>query len=374
MPRDGPDRIVLHLDMDAFYASVEQRDDPSIRDRPVVVGADPKGGEGRGVVAAASYEAREHGVHSAMPISRAFQRLPEGTVYLRPRIGHYSEVSDAIFDAVAEAVDAFEPAGIDEAYAEVTRRCAGSFDRAEALARRIKDRTRQEWDLTCSIGVGPNKLVAKIASDLDKPDGLTVVRPHEVADVLGPLPVRVIPGVGPKTAERLRGMGVETVADLAGQDPAEMEERFGSWGPDLVARANGEDDRPVDPHWERKSVGTERTFMDDLAPDDAASALDDVVEEAVERLHRTGMQGRTVTLKVRLEDFETFTRSRTVPEPIDDPAAVREVVRGLFGEAPVDRPVRLLGVRISGLRRRGPRQATLDEWVEVEAGPGAATA
>lgn len=365
---DAPmDRIVLHLDMDAFYASVERRDRPELAGRPVVVGADPKGGKGRGVVAAASYKAREFGVHSAMPISRAYHLLPDDAVYLHPRIADYAEVSDAIFDRVAEAVDLFEAAGIDEAYADVTARCKGDWTSAERLARRVQDHVRRDFDLTCSVGIGPNKLVAKVASDLDKPDGLTVVRPGEVDQVLGPLPAGVIPGVGPKTSARLRDeYGVETVADLASLDPDAMEDRFGAWGPGMVHRARGVDDRPVDPTWDRKSVGTETTYGEDLDPADVPGALDAVVDEAVERLHRTGFQGRTVTLKVRLASFDTFTRARTVPEPVDDPQAVRRLARELLAEAsPLPEPVRLLGLRVSGLRKEGPRQTTLDEWVSI---------
>lgn len=355
-------RVVLHIDMDAFYAAVERLDDPSLAGEPVVVGADPEEGEGRGVVATASYEAREHGIHSAQPISRAWERAPDETVWLRPRIGRYQEVGEEIFDEIADRVDVFESASIDEAYADVTERCGGSIEAGAELARDIQDHVRSAYDLTCSIGVGPNKLVAKIASDLDKPDGLTVVDGDEVMEVIGPLDADVIPGVGPKTAAALSETGIETVADLAGADVEAMRDRFGKRGPEMVRRARGEDDRPVDPTWQRKSIGTERTFGEDLDPAQAPDALDDVADEAAARLRSRGLRGRTVTVKIRLADFETFTRSRTVGEPIDDPTAIRRVARRLLDRFGLDDPVRLLGVRISNLDRRGLRQATLDEF------------
>lgn len=355
-------RVVLHIDMDAFFASVEQRDDPRIRGVPVIVGADPRRGEGRGVVAAASYEAREKGVRSALPISTAWRLCPEG-VYLRPRIGHYAAVSREVFALLEGAVDAFEPASIDEAYADVTGRAGGSYEVAARLAGALQRRVRDLFDLSCSIGIGPNKLVAKIASDLDKPAGLTVVEPSQVAGVLGPLPARVIPGVGPKTGEALAdAFGVTTVTELAAQGPERLAERFGVWGPEMIRLAQGLDDRPVDPHWEPKSVGAEETFLEDLPAADAPAELAEVANEATGRLRREGDQARTITLKVRLADFETFTRARTLPVPTDDPAVVGRIAQALLAEAQVAAPVRLLGVRLSGLARGAPRQATLLAW------------
>jgi nucleotidyltransferase/DNA polymerase involved in DNA repair len=349
--------------MDAFYASIEQREDPSLRGEPVIVGADPQQGEGRGVVAAASYEARRYGVHSAQPISRAWRNCPEG-VYLRPRFDVYEAESREVFGIVREAVDVLEPVSIDEAYADVTERADGDLGAARQLAEALRRRIEAERSLTCSVGIGPNKLVAKIASEEDKPDGLTLVEPDEVEAFLANKPAEVIPGVGPKTAEALDELGVETVGELAARDPRAMEERFGAWGPRMVRRARGEDERPVRAEHERKSVGVESTFPEDVEPDRAREALDELAAEAADRLQAEGDQGRTIVLKLRLTPFETFTRQRTLPAPTDDPATIREVVTELFDEADVDRRVRLLGVRIASLVDESARQVRLDRWPE----------
>jgi nucleotidyltransferase/DNA polymerase involved in DNA repair len=355
------DRVVLHLDMDAFYASIEQREDPSLRGEPVIVGADPEEGEGRGVVAAASYEARAYGVHSAQPITRAWRNCPEG-IYLRPRFDVYEAESEQVFAIVENAVDVLEPVSIDEAYADVTDRVDGDWAAARRLAEAIGRRIASERGLTCSIGIGPNKLVAKIAADEDKPDGLTLVRPDEGEAFLAPKPADVIPGVGPKTDDALADMGIETVADLAAREPDEMEARFGAWGPRMVAFARGRDERPVTPERERKSVGAESTFREDVAPGRARQRLGEVAEEAVRRLEAAGGQGRTIAVKVRLRPFETFTRQRTLPAPTDDADVVDRIARDLFDEIDVDRPVRLVGVRIASLVDEEARQVTLDRW------------
>jgi nucleotidyltransferase/DNA polymerase involved in DNA repair len=354
------DRIVLHLDMDAFYASVEQRESPELRGRSVIVGADPEAGEGRGVVAAASYEARKYGVHSAQPISQAWRNCPEGE-YVRPDFDLYEKVSRNVFGVVREHVDVLEPVSIDEAYADVTARVDG-FEDARELAETIRSTVREATGLTCSVGVAPNKLVAKIASDEDKPDGLTVVEPGRVRGFLDPREATVIAGVGPKTYETLQGLGIETVAELAGADPAQLEQALGSWGPELAERAMGRDDRPVDPSWDRKSVGAERTFGEDRAPEDARERLDRVAATAARRLQNEGHQARTVLLKLRLTPFETFTRQRKLPAPADDEGTIQRIARGLFDEASDDRKVRLVGVRLSDLVKDSPQQARLDRW------------
>jgi nucleotidyltransferase/DNA polymerase involved in DNA repair len=360
------ERVVLHLDMDAFYASIEQREDPSLRGKPVVVGADPQQGEGRGVVAAASYEARRYGVHSAQPISQAWRNCPEG-VYLRPRFDLYEDESREVFAIVGDAVDVLEPVSIDEAYADVTERVDGDWAAAERLAEALARRIRDERGLTCSIGIGPNKLVAKIAADEDKPDGRTLVEAAEVQAFLAPKPVDVIPGVGPKTRQALEAAGVETVGELAERSAAEMEEAFGAWGPQMVERARGRDERPVTSEHERKSVGVETTFPEDVEPEEARQALADVAAEAARRLADRDLQGRTIALKVRLSPFETFTRQRTLPAPTDRSATIERVAGELFDEADVDRRVRLLGVRIASLVDDDARQARLDRWPEDRA-------
>jgi nucleotidyltransferase/DNA polymerase involved in DNA repair len=360
------ERVVLHLDMDAFYASIEQREDPSLRGKPVIVGADPQQGEGRGVVAAASYEARRYSVHSAQPISQAWRNCPEG-VYLRPRFDLYEDESREVFAIVGDAVDVLEPVSIDEAYADVTERVDGDWTAAERLAEALARRIRDERGLTCSIGIGPNKLVAKIAADEDKPDGRTLVEAAEVQAFLAPKPVDVIPGVGPKTRQALEAAGVETVGELAERSAAEMGEAFGAWGPQMVERARGRDERPVTSEHERKSVGVETTFPEDVEPEEARQALADVAAEAARRLADRDLQGRTIALKVRLSPFETFTRQRTLPAPTDRSATIERVAGELFDEAGVDRRVRLLGVRIASLVDDDARQARLDRWPEDRA-------
>ncbi len=360
-------RVVLHLDMDAFYASVEQRERPELQGKPVIIGADPEQGKGRGVVAAASYEARRYGVHSAQPISQAWRQCPEG-VYLYPRFPLYREVSGQAFEMLEGSVDILEKVSIDEAYADVTERTGADFETAERLARALQRRVLDEVGLSCSIGVGPNKLVAKVASDLDKPAGLTVVRPEQVEAVLGPLPASVIPGVGPKTYAKLQAMGIETIAQLAQADPEALERRFGVWGPHVIRLAQGRDERPVDPSWDRKSVGAEVTFHDDLAPDQAREQLAGVAQEAAERLAKVGDQARTITLKVRLSDFTTFTRAKTLPVATDDAEVIGHVAEGLWDGEDISEEVRLLGVRLSNLLKGELAQVSLEAWDAIAEG------
>lgn len=352
---------MLHLDMDAFYASVEQRERPELRGRPVVVGADPRQGEGRGVVAAASYEARKYGVHSAQPISQAWRNCP-GAEFVRPRFHLYEEVSREAVAILEDAVDVLEPVSIDEAYADVSRVCGGSIEAGARLADALGRRVRDELDLTCSVGVAPNKLAAKIASDEDKPDGRTVVHRGEVEAFLAPRPADAIPGVGEETREHLAGHGIETVADLAELAPDEAGNLLGSWGPRIVALARGRDERPVDPERERKSVGAERTFPEDRPPARARAELVQVAAEATRRLDSVDEQARTVQVKVRLEPFETFNRQRRLPAPTDEASVVQRVAGELFDRLDPDRRVRLVGVRLADLAGGEVRQARLDRW------------
>src|SRR5437016_1848796 len=263
--------------MDAFYASVEARYNSDLRGKPVVVGADPKGGHGRGVVTAASYAARRYGIRSAMPISRAW-RLAEAarrrgepaTVFIPGNRKLYAEVSERIMALLAPSADAFEEASIDEAYLDLSS--LGSFEAAAEHARSLKREIDRREGLTCSVGIGPNKLVAKIASDFEKPDGLTVVRPAEAQEFLDPLPIRVIPGIGPKTEGLLHQRGIRTVRDLRGVEPFHLVDWFGRWGGDLHAKARGISDSPVSNEWEPKPIGAQETLEVDTL--DAASGLE----------------------------------------------------------------------------------------------------
>lgn len=309
-------RAIIHLDMDAFYASVEQLDHPEYRGRPVVVGADPKGGMGRGVVAACSYEARPFGVRSALPISRAYRLCPQA-VFVRPRMARYAEMSGCIFAILREYTDLVEPLSIDEAFLDVTgsRRLFGP---PEAIGRTLKARIRCELGLVASIGIAPSKFLAKIGSDLRKPDGFVVVGLGQERAFLDPLPLSRLWGVGPKTEARLKQLGFSTVGQLARCPVETLEEVFGQGGRDLWALANGLDDRPVEPEQESKSIGAEHTFGEDTAnPDLLRRTLLDLADRVGERLRREGMVAGGVTLKYRDHQFRTITRAALFSRPTD---------------------------------------------------------
>lgn len=357
-------RIIAHLDMDAFYAAVEERYTPALRGRPVVVGADPKEGQGRGVVTTANYAARRYGIRSAMPISRAW-RLAEAArrrgepeaVFLRGNYRLYREVSERIMPLAARGADAWEEASIDEAYLELSS--LGDFDRAEAHARALKAEIREQEGLSCSMGIGPNKLVAKIASDHRKPDGLTVVRPEEVQGFLDPLGVRVIPGVGPKTEEFLHDKGVRTIAALRAVDLATLTGWFGRWGEDLHRKAHGLSDSPVSNAWEPKSIGEQETFEHDtLGAGFVLERAQTLAAAVFERLLAEGFRAfRTVTVTVRFADFVTTSRSHTRRTPLTTREALHgEALRLLLPfldarENPRRKAIRLIGVRVEKLLR-----------------------
>ena len=350
---DERPRTILHVDMDAFYAAIEQRDRPELRGLPVIVGADPRGGRGRGVVATASYEARRFGVHSAMPISRAWRLCPQGA-YVPPDMEKYVAVSGQVMDVLRRFTDCVEPLSIDEAFLDVTasRRALGD---GETIGRALKEAIRAETGLTASVGVAPSKLVAKIASDLRKPDGLVVVAPGTEAALLAPLPVRRLWGVGPKMEEVLARLGVATIGDLAGLDSERLERRLGTHGHDLLLLARGVDDREVVAERDdAKSVGHEHTY--DVDTRDLAvlrRTLLDLSDSVAARLRAHGLRGRTVTVKYRDEDFVTLTRAETIAEGTDAGDRIFEVSWRLFQKAHGRLRVRLLGVSVSGLSKGG---------------------
>lgn len=349
-------RIIVHVDMDAFYAAVEERFNPALRNLPVVVGADPKEGKGRGVVTTANYKAREFGIRSALPISRAWhlaeaarRRGAPATVFIQPNMRVYREVSGRIMQILQRFSDAFEEASIDEAYLDVSS--LEGFAAAADQMTRLKVAIREREGLSCSVGIGPNKLIAKIASDFQKPDGLTVVPPGKVQAFLDPLPVRRLHGVGPATEKALAELGVQTVADLRQQEAEELTARFGKHGRVLYEFARGIDDRPVETHSERKSLGTENTYAVDLRKLEAMEEeLVRMGAEVADGLFRRGLAACTVTLKVRYSDFTTLTRSRTFQLPVHDSAAIGGAARDLLKKTDAaSRPVRLLGVTASNL-------------------------
>lgn len=336
------ERKILHVDMDAFYASVEQRDDPTLKGKPLVVG----GGGNRGVVAAASYESRVFGVRSAMPMREARQRCPD-LIVVPPRMAHYQSVSKEVFNVFRAVTPLVEGLSLDEAFLDVTSSLALHGNEV-TIAHGIKRRILDETGLTASVGVAPNKLIAKIASDLDKPDGLVVVRPPDVRATLDPLPVQVIPGIGKVTLQRLSRVDIRTIGDLRTADKAALESVFGRFAARMRDRASGVDDRPVISSREEKSISAEETFEHDLTDRaDMETKLLDLCERTTGRLRKKSLACGTVQIKIRMADFTTFTRQRSLQPPSNGTdqiyAAARALLAGWLHEYPGAR-VRLLGV------------------------------
>ena len=343
----GSTRSILHVDMDAFYASVEQRDNPELRGKPLVVG----GAANRGVVAAASYEAREFGIRSAMPMRDAYRRCP-GLLRVRPRMSHYRDVSRRVFDVFRGVTPLVEGLSLDEAFLDITASVA-LLGSPVQIARTIKQRILDATRLTASVGVAENKLVAKIASDLDKPDGLTVLYPADYARRLDPLPVSVIPGVGKKTLERLDGAGIETVRDLRLADDSVLRPVFGRFWQKTRQRAAGVDDRPVVPGRDEKSISTEETYDTDLdAREDMERELLRLAERTAARLRKANLAAGTVQIKIRQSDFSTVTRQRRANPPANGTDRLYEIARRLLRDWLAGNPgarIRLLGVGGSDL-------------------------
>ena len=340
---DRPLRKIIHVDMDAFYASVEQRDDPGLRGKPVAVG-----GGHRGVVTAASYEARPFGVRSAMPSVTAKRRCPD-LIFVKPRFDVYRAVSRQIRDIFADYTDLVEPLSLDEAYLDVTADRAG-LGSARATAEAIRARIRAETGLTASAGVSYCKFVAKLASDQNKPDGLCVITPERAQAFIAALPVGRFHGIGPVTARKLEALGIHTGADLRERSLAELEARFGSSGRWYWRICRGIDEREVAPDRPYKSVSAERTFDRDLsAPADLAAELERIAGYAWERIERAEVAGRTVTLKVKFADFTLITRSRSFSRPIDRAAFEAAGQALLSALHPVPRGIRLLGLGLHNL-------------------------
>ncbi|WP_276516766.1 DNA polymerase IV [Sphingopyxis granuli] len=339
----GPVRKIIHVDMDAFYASVEQRDDPALRGLPVAVG----GSSRRGVVAAASYEARKFGVRSAMPSVTAKRRCPD-LIFVPPRFDAYREISHQIRAIFRDYADEVEPLALDEAYLDVTRDKAG-LGSATAAARAIRARVRAETGLTASAGVSYNKFIAKLASDQNKPDGLTVIPPRRGAAFVQTLSIRRFHGIGPVTAAKMEGLGIFSGADLAAKDRTWLAAHFGNSAEWLHNLARGIDHRRVKSNRPLKSLGGERTFFHDLIADiEIREALAHVCTVVWDRAAKRHARGRTVTLKLRYADFRTITRAKSVPFPIGDGAALLAVGEAILAQLlPVEQGIRLLGVTLS---------------------------
>ncbi|MFW6107770.1 MAG: DNA polymerase IV [bacterium] len=351
------DRWILHVDMDEFFAAVEKLDRPELRGKPLLVGGRPKA---RGVVSTASYEARRYGCRSAMPMATAVRLCPDAVV-LPVRGDRYAEVSEQVFAIFESFTPLVEPLSIDEAFLDVTGSRA-LFGPAEHIARQVKQRIREETGLTASVGVASNKFLAKLASDLEKPDGLVVIRPEDIRPVLDPLPVSKLWGLGPSSDERLRKLGIETIGQLRRMEPRALRTVFGDAAERFRQLADGIDDRPVVPDSRAKSIGREQTFPDDIGDlDELRSVLLAQIEHVARRLHRQNLAARTLTLKLRTGDFTTVTRSTTLDRPTALTQELWRAVEGVLSAwaARHGRPLRLLGVTASQLTPSDERQLSL---------------
>lgn len=362
MKNSPMERITLHLDMDSFYSSVEVRERPELYGFPVVVGSDPKGGSGRGVVSTCSYEARKFGLHSGMPISKAYKLCPNAA-YLPVNMKLYKEVSAELMDTIRIFADRFQQVSVDEAYLDIGE-SIDDYESATLLAGKIKSEVKRLHGLTCSIGVAPNKVIAKIASDFNKPDGLTVVRPENIQDFLFPLNISRIPGIGRKTQPILSEMGIETVGQLATCDVQLLIGKFGKFGVVMHQLANGIDMREVKEREEVKSVSTEDTFDEDISdPVQIEEAFSILTEKVHASMLKKRFRFRTVTIKVRYEDFRTYTRAKTLNAATTDREAIRKTALNLMEEFTGKGRFRLLGVGVTKLEKIDERQTFLTDFI-----------
>ena len=350
-------RIILHLDMDSFYASVEMRENLKLKGKPVVIGADPKNGTGRGVVSTCSYEARAFGIRSAMPISQAFILCPHA-VFIPPHFPRYAKASAEVMAILKSHELPFQQVSIDEAFLDTS--ALGNYSEATNLAAGIRNDIRTQLGLTCSIGIAPTKVVAKIASDVDKPDGLTIVKPENLFSFLASMPVRKIPGVGLRAEVELFEMGIRTIKDLAQYDIQELIARFGRSAIALQAITTGIDDDRVKEHDGVKSVSRETTFLKDTTDEQVMAAnIDALARDVCRNLADESLRCRTVTVKVRYMGFVTKTKARTLPHYTDDERTVRSCAHSLLRDIFDGRPIRLLGIRLSSFEKHDARQMIL---------------
>ena len=345
-PKSQPQRKIIHIDMDAFFASVEQRDFPELRGQPVIVGGPP---ESRGVVAACSYEARKFGIHSAMASSRAYRLCPNA-VFVKPRFEAYKQASSEIHEVFREITDLIEPLSLDEAYLDVSKSTEQQGS-ATRIAQLIKQRILLQTDLVASAGVSYNKFLAKIASDMDKPDGLFVIRPEQGLQFVSTLPVKKIHGVGRVTEKKMLGLGIKTGADLRAKTLVELQENFGKSAQYYFNIARAIDDRPVRSSRKRKSIGIERTYPQDVKDLELIKQhLSGLLEQGIERMKLKQSFARTLTLKIKFDNFEQITRSQTIEQLFDSAEQWLPVLFSLLNKTEAgDRAVRLLGLSFSGL-------------------------
>lgn len=356
-------KIILHVDMDSFFASVEIRENSNHIGKPVIVGANPRGGKGRGVVSTCSYEARKYGVRSGMPISRAYKLSPDA-IYLPVNSPLYIRVSGEVMRILRGYAEKFQQVSIDEAYLDVSS--IGSFEAARELALKIKKEIMEEEKLTCSIGIGPSKIVAKIASDHKKPDGLTVIEPSQVKEFLSSLPVRKIPGIGKKTEAELKKIGIELVGQLANYDIQKLLSRLGRWGIYLHNLARGIDESEVREEECCKSFGREITFDEDT---DDSRILNQTMEALAEAVHKALLEEsflfKTLSIKVRHSDFTTHTKAHTLERFTGDLDIIKDTSKALLKEFLDGKKIRLIGIRLSKLEKSKTRQKSMEEFLSV---------
>ncbi|MBC7085259.1 MAG: DNA polymerase IV [Methanomethylovorans sp.] len=354
-------QITLHVDMDSFYSSVETKERPELKGRPVVVGSDPKGGRGRGVVSTCSYEARKYGIHSGMPISSAYKLCPDA-VYLPVNMELYKSTSCRIMKLLKGFSYRFQQVSVDEAYMELGMDIT-DYDKAIHIAKKIKENILYQEGLTCSVGIAPNKVIAKIASDFSKPDGLTVVRPEEVKQFLYPLPISKIPGIGKKTVPLLHEMGIEKVEQLATYDVQLLIARFGKFGLMMHSLANGIDLRGIEEKKGVKSISKEDTFDEDI---DDPTIIKKVFYDLSDKVHSSLMKKkyrfRTITIRVRYENFTTYTRSKTLSCASTDLYVIRREALNLMKKFTGTGRFRLLGVGVSNLEKIDERQTLITDF------------
>ncbi|MFO7794889.1 MAG: DNA polymerase IV [Promethearchaeati archaeon] len=357
--------FILHLDLDAFFAAVEVRDNPALKNKPVIIGADPKEGEGRGVVATCNYEAREYGLHSALPISHAYRLCPHG-VYLRPNHKKYAQVSKEVMNIINSYSDKFQQVSIDEAYLDISEKC-NNFNEAKNIANSIKENVELKIGITLSVGCSSTKSIAKIASDYNKPNGICVVPPEGIKEFLKDMDIIKIPGVGKVTKKHFYKYCIRTIGDLMEIPLHKLIKIFGKHGKWIWKVVNGLDKRKVKEFGDgRKSISKERTFYQNTKQFDLIlEKLEEINDKIHDKLIKENISYRTITLKIRFEDFETFTRSKSISYPICDKSKVLEIVLDLYNEfTEQDAKIRLIGIKLSNFERTSKiKQATLMNYI-----------
>jgi len=359
-------RIILHVDLDCFFAAIEVRDNPLYKGLPLVVGADPKRGKGRGVVSTCSYEAREYGIHSGMPISKAYRLCPDA-VFVLPNFDKYLEASEQFFRIIQKYSSVCQEAGIDEGYLDLTDVCA-DYDESRNIAERIRQEVYDTLDITCSVGCAPTKPFAKIASEHNKPNGITIIEPENVKSFVEDMDITKIPGVGRNTKKYYNEKGIYTIGDLLNTPLPKMLELFGKYGKMIWGIVHGTNNNPVGDFYVRKSIGKSRTFNQDTADiKDVLKTLETLSARIHEYLREHKIFYKTVGITIRFEGFETFTRSKSVPYPIQNEQQAMEIAFGLLREFLNERrKARLTGIRFSNLQKNETtRQTTLLNYIEV---------